>query len=223
MDLGIADLVPAGGVTLSSTRAAMSRSLIAAVTRRRLESRRLSSISGASFIAVLNPLAHRGASIDRVRGSLVVAGSRRKADLGDPSRSAAELTKSVPSPRVRRHPYADWPTGERRRARDRLTCEHPDDTPGPRSLDRHAAHRALVLADGTVIAGHGLGATGSSAGEVFNTAMTGYQEILTDPSYAGQIITFTFPHIGNVGANDEDTETSNLAARSGCARPRAAR
>jgi carbamoyl-phosphate synthase small subunit len=74
----------------------------------------------------------------------------------------------------------------------------------------------LVLADGTVIAGHGLGATGSSVGEVcFNTAMTGYQEILTDPSYAGQIITFTFPHIGNVGANDEDTETSNLAARSG--------
>ena len=60
----------------------------------------------------------------------------------------------------------------------------------------------------------GVGATGSAVGEVcFNTAMTGYQEILTDPSYAGQIITFTFPHIGNVGANIEDTETSNLAAR----------
>ena len=74
----------------------------------------------------------------------------------------------------------------------------------------------LVLSDGTVIAGTGLGATGSAVGEVcFNTAMTGYQEILTDPSYAGQIITFTFPHIGNVGANNEDTETSNLAARSG--------
>jgi len=74
----------------------------------------------------------------------------------------------------------------------------------------------LVLADGTVIAGTGLGATGTAVGEVcFNTAMTGYQEILTDPSYAGQIITFTFPHIGNVGANMEDTETSNLAARSG--------
>jgi carbamoyl-phosphate synthase small subunit len=72
------------------------------------------------------------------------------------------------------------------------------------------------LADGTVIAGTGLGAVGSAVGEVcFNTAMTGYQEILTDPSYAGQIITFTFPHIGNVGANLEDTETSNLAARSG--------
>jgi carbamoyl-phosphate synthase small subunit len=74
----------------------------------------------------------------------------------------------------------------------------------------------LVLADGTVIAGHGLGAVGAAAGEVcFNTAMTGYQEILTDPSYAGQIITFTFPHIGNVGTNSEDTETSNLAQRSG--------
>jgi carbamoyl-phosphate synthase small subunit len=74
----------------------------------------------------------------------------------------------------------------------------------------------LVLADGTVIAGQGLGATGSAVGEVcFNTAITGYQEILTDPSYAGQIVTFTFPHIGNGGANREDTETSNLAMRSG--------
>jgi carbamoyl-phosphate synthase small subunit len=74
----------------------------------------------------------------------------------------------------------------------------------------------LVLADGTVIRGQGLGATGSAVGEVcFNTAITGYQEILTDPSYAGQIITFTFPHIGNVGANLDDTETSNLAMRSG--------
>jgi carbamoyl-phosphate synthase small subunit len=74
----------------------------------------------------------------------------------------------------------------------------------------------LVLADGTVIEGDGLGAVGAAVGEVcFNTAMTGYQEILTDPSYAGQIVTFTFPHIGNVGTNGEDTETSNLAARSG--------
>ena len=81
--------------------------------------------------------------------------------------------------------------------------------------DRPATAR-LVLADGTVIEGYGLGATGQAVGEVcFNTAMTGYQEILTDPSYAGQIITFTFPHIGNVGANVEDTETSNLAMRSG--------
>ena len=74
----------------------------------------------------------------------------------------------------------------------------------------------LVLSDGTVIAGQGLGAEGSAVGEIcFNTAMTGYQEILTDPSYAGQIITFTFPHIGNVGVNDEDIESSNLAALSG--------
>src|SRR5581483_2006014 len=74
----------------------------------------------------------------------------------------------------------------------------------------------LVLADGTVLEGFGLGATGKAAGEVcFNTAMTGYEEILTDPSYAGQIITFTFPHIGNVGTNDEDIETVNMAAAHG--------
>ena len=72
----------------------------------------------------------------------------------------------------------------------------------------------LVLADGTVLPGQGIGATGDAVGEVcFNTSMTGYQEILTDPSYAGQIITFTFPHIGNVGANGEDIETTTPAAR----------
>ena len=74
----------------------------------------------------------------------------------------------------------------------------------------------LVLADGTVLEGTGFGATGHAVGEVcFNTAMTGYEEILTDPSYAGQIITFTFPHIGNVGTNDEDIETINMAATPG--------
>jgi carbamoyl-phosphate synthase small subunit len=74
----------------------------------------------------------------------------------------------------------------------------------------------LVLADGTVFEGTGFGATGHAVGEVcFNTAMTGYEEILTDPSYAGQIITFTFPHIGNVGTNEEDIETVNLAATPG--------
>jgi carbamoyl-phosphate synthase small subunit len=74
----------------------------------------------------------------------------------------------------------------------------------------------LVLADGTIIEGQGFGAEGEAVGEVcFNTAMTGYQEILTDPSYAGQIVTFTFPHIGNVGSNEEDIETASLAAASG--------
>jgi len=74
----------------------------------------------------------------------------------------------------------------------------------------------LVLADGTVLEGIGFGAAGHAVGEVcFNTAMTGYEEILTDPSYAGQIITFTFPHIGNVGTNDDDIETVNLAATPG--------
>ncbi len=73
----------------------------------------------------------------------------------------------------------------------------------------------LILADGTRLEGRGIGAIGHSAGEVcFNTTMTGYQEVLTDPSYAGQIVTFTFPHIGNVGTNDEDIETVNMAALS---------
>lgn len=65
----------------------------------------------------------------------------------------------------------------------------------------------LALADGTIFRGKGVGATGVSVGEVvFNTAMTGYQEILTDPSYSRQIVTLTYPHIGNVGINSEDTE-----------------
>jgi carbamoyl-phosphate synthase small subunit len=73
---------------------------------------------------------------------------------------------------------------------------------------------ALILADGTVFWGHGFGAAARAVGEVcFNTSITGYQEILTDPSYAGQIITFTFPHIGNVGTNPEDIETLTPAAR----------
>jgi len=68
----------------------------------------------------------------------------------------------------------------------------------------------LVLADGSAIWGKGFGAEGEAVGEVcFNTAMTGYQEVMTDPSYASQIVTFTFPHIGNVGANFEDLEADN--------------
>ena len=71
----------------------------------------------------------------------------------------------------------------------------------------------LVLSDGSVFKGRGFGATVTNVGEVcFNTSMTGYQEIMTDPSYAGQIITFTFPHVGNVGANGKDRETGAPSA-----------
>jgi len=78
----------------------------------------------------------------------------------------------------------------------------------------HPPTAALALADGTVFLGRGLGAPGLHVGElVFNTAITGYQEILTDPSYAGQIVTFTFPHVGNVGANLEDLEATTPVAR----------
>lgn len=71
----------------------------------------------------------------------------------------------------------------------------------------------LALADGTIFYGQGFGATGETVAELcFNTAMTGYQEIMTDPSYAGQIVTFTFPHIGNVGVNPDDDETQDPVA-----------
>ncbi|MDP6589319.1 MAG: glutamine-hydrolyzing carbamoyl-phosphate synthase small subunit [Alphaproteobacteria bacterium] len=84
---------------------------------------------------------------------------------------------------------------------------HPGKDPG-RGL------AALALADGSLFRGHGIGALGTAVGEIcFNTAITGYQEILTDPSYAGQIITFTFPHIGNTGANAADIEAPGPAAR----------
>ncbi len=82
------------------------------------------------------------------------------------------------------------------------------------SVPPPGATAALVLADGTVFWGSGIGAAGTAIGEVcFNTSITGYQEILTDPSYAGQLITFPFPHIGNVGANREDIEATAPAAR----------
>ncbi|MEQ9329499.1 MAG: glutamine-hydrolyzing carbamoyl-phosphate synthase small subunit [Rhodospirillales bacterium] len=84
------------------------------------------------------------------------------------------------------------------------------------AASKSVATAAIVLKDGTVFWGRGIGAIGAAVGEVcFNTSLTGYQEILTDPSYAGQIITFTFPHIGNVGTNPEDIETTTAAAR-GC-------
>ena len=85
----------------------------------------------------------------------------------------------------------------------------------PAAPTQHAT-AVLVFADGSAIRGRGFGAAGRAVGELcFNTAMTGYQEVLTDPSYAGQIIAFTFPHIGNVGVNDEDLEAARPAAR-GC-------
>ena len=75
------------------------------------------------------------------------------------------------------------------------------------------ATACIVLADGQVFYGRGFGATGSAVAELcFNTAMTGYQEIMTDPSYAGQVVTFTFPHVGNVGVNPEDDETADPVA-----------
>ncbi|NJR13655.1 MAG: glutamine-hydrolyzing carbamoyl-phosphate synthase small subunit [Phyllobacteriaceae bacterium] len=97
-----------------------------------------------------------------------------------------------------------------------MTTPDHTDINAPWAIRRPTA--VLVLADGTVISGDGIGAEGSIEAEVvFNTAMTGYQEILTDPSYLGQIVTFTFPHIGNVGTNNDDIEDLTPAARIGAA------
>jgi len=93
-------------------------------------------------------------------------------------------------------------------AETKMMPQHTSRPPG--------VNAAIVLDDGNVFWGHGAGIEGVAVGEVcFNTSLTGYQEILTDPSYAGQIITFTFPHIGNVGTNIEDIETDTPAVR-GC-------
>ena len=95
-----------------------------------------------------------------------------------------------------------------------MTDTGPSAALAERPGQRDFASAVLVLEDGSLFRGHGLGASGQAVGEVcFNTSLTGYQEILTDPSYAGQIITFTFPHIGNVGANPEDVETTTPASR----------
>ncbi|MFZ2100946.1 MAG: glutamine-hydrolyzing carbamoyl-phosphate synthase small subunit [Oricola sp.] len=94
------------------------------------------------------------------------------------------------------------------------TTIETSNTGGAWTVDKPTA--LLVLADGTVLKGKGFGATGAIEAEVcFNTAITGYQEILTDPSYAGQIVAFTFPHIGNIGTNDEDLEDLTPARRAG--------
>src|SRR3982751_6882911 len=78
---------------------------------------------------------------------------------------------------------------------------------------QNSDNAALVLADGTIFHGRSIGAQGAAVGEVvFNTAMTGYQEILTDPSYCRQIVTLTYPHIGNTGVNAEDVEAGRVYA-----------
>ena len=115
-----------------------------------------------------------------------------------PDLDLADLAAACQQKPMNDHPKSFGRRGRRPRAR------------ATQAWAEEAPTALLVLADGTVIEGKGAGA-GHAVGEVcFNTAMTGYQEILTDPSYAGQIITFTFPHIGNVGTNTEDIEAATL-------------
>ena len=114
--------------------------------------------------------------------------------LDDLPRAEADPNQTSPEPAMTEAPSPAPPTG-------------PDTVP-------QGATACLVLGSGAVIWGRGFGAAGKRVGEVcFNTGMTGYQETLTDPSYAGQVIAFTFPHIGNVGANAEDVEAVTPAAR----------
>jgi len=105
-------------------------------------------------------------------------------------------------------PLRHWAGLTARNGSTRYRAVHP---PEPDMVTQPTA--CLALADGTVFFGRGFGATGQTVAELcFNTAMTGYQEIMTDPSYAGQVVTFTFPHIGNVGVNPEDDETADPVA-----------
>src|SRR5262249_25565821 len=162
----------------------MSAFLMAALMSRRVETRRLSPAFMASFSWLLMVSRSTGPSCESPNRLLIYSNSW---GLEAPS----GLTQSA---------LLTYLGG--------MTPQQPDSgwaEPRPTAL--------LVLADGTVLEGFGLGATGLAVGAVcFTTDMAGYQDILTDPSYAGQIITFTFPHIGNVGTNEEDIETVNMAA-----------
>lgn len=112
-----------------------------------------------------------------------------------------------------RHSANPFESGSQKLRFDVNNPSSPARIPAPAPKPDNAT-AVLVLADGSVFWGRGIGAEGSAVGEVcFNTGLTGYQETLTDPSYAGQIITFTFPHIGNVGTNEDDAETARPAAR----------
>ena len=112
------------------------------------------------------------------------------------------LTPRGCDPRLPSRSFRDSPMTDRAAPSDQALASAPD-----RALKPTAC---IALADGQIFWGRGFGAAGVAVGELcFNTAMTGYQEIMTDPSYAGQIVTFTFPHIGNVGVNAEDDETQD--------------
>ncbi|MBW4090303.1 MAG: glutamine-hydrolyzing carbamoyl-phosphate synthase small subunit [Proteobacteria bacterium] len=153
-------------------------------------------------------LAATGLALGDLPGADVPTGDRTSGDRASGDRTSGDRTT------------AHGTAGERAMG-PQPGAEHLDaaNEPGPAAAPPPGATAALVLADGSVFWGRGFGARtgggdGASVGEVcFSTGMTGYQETLTDPSFAGQIITFTFPHIGNVGANPEDLEAASVAAR----------
>ena len=179
--------------------------------------RQLSNVAlepcNAVLVHTFDALHLASVELPRARGQAIESGELTTTHMLAAARASRDSACSHLWRRVRSrppaHPLYAAPADVARR--------RPWQTSEPIPAGRNPSATALlVLADGTVLEGIGLGAIGQAVGEVcFNTAMTGYQEILTDPSYAGQIITFTFPHIGNVGVNDEDIETVNLAATPG--------
>src|ERR1700758_2266377 len=177
----------------------MSAFLSAALTKRSVDTRRSSRAFIASFRAVLissrsTAMAFRKVAPDSCRSNRPRPAAR--------SRLRPSMTEKQPA---EAHSKAADPQ-----------ATHPKEARAQASWVEPKASALLVLADGTVFEGCGLGATGRAVGEeCFNTAMTGYEEILTDPSYAGQIITFTFPKNGNGGSNEDDIETVNMAATPG--------
>jgi carbamoyl-phosphate synthase small subunit len=174
------------------------------------------------FCELVEPLGHKVPSLPAIdkwiergvipwRWQIVLGDLRRQVEGDSPPLSPAPASPAATTPS---QPITAEPQTERIKPMSSTETSAP--APTPINGDRPLHTALLILADGTVLKGRGLGAAGAAVGEVcFNTSMTGYQEIMTDPSYAGQIINFTFPHIGNVGANLEDIETVTPAAR-GC-------
>src|SRR5690606_14607819 len=209
------------------SRAARSRSCNVAMIRRSVEIRRLSF----DFIASFSDSFILSRNINRApvgkKGDILTErkiNSNRKLDckpLKHNGKFSTEkylknLTRPVKLLMFRRNiQHQARENSARRNYRKRVPIIMSYENNGD-AVDLNSERTAtavLVLVDGTVFRGFGVGIEGETVGEVcFNTAMTGYQESLTDPSFAGQIITFTFPHIGNVGFNDEDIETQGRAA-----------
>ena len=160
------------------------------------------------WAGVADRMSARPAAIGRVpgHGQPLAAGAPANITLYDPAAGDTPVDPSAHASKSRNSPFAGMPLPG---ARGRDVPARRGDGPRRKGDPMSGAgpDAMLVLEDGTTLRGNGFGASGESFGEmVFNTGMTGYQETLTDPSYCGQIVAMTAPHIGNTGVNDEDPE-----------------